>query len=78
MAVREYGERMDFSQLTNDELHNRYRVNHPTLEYIIDLLDAALGPKTKLSSTAVLTMFVLKSKYIFVYDFLLFFVMTMF
>jgi len=36
---------MDFAHLTNDELHKRYCVNHPTLAYIIAQLDAALAPK---------------------------------
>ncbi|KAH3727240.1 hypothetical protein DPMN_053170 [Dreissena polymorpha] len=37
---------MDYLHLTNDELQKKYRVNHPTLQYLIDQLDAALRPKT--------------------------------
>ncbi|KAH3736500.1 hypothetical protein DPMN_043070 [Dreissena polymorpha] len=44
MAVREYRERIDIAQLTNDDLYKRYRVNHATLAYIIAQLDAALAP----------------------------------
>ncbi|XP_052256779.1 uncharacterized protein LOC127861985 isoform X2 [Dreissena polymorpha] len=46
MAVREYRERIDIAQLTNDDLYKRYRVNHATLAYIIAQLDAALAPNT--------------------------------
>ncbi|KAH3711441.1 hypothetical protein DPMN_071110 [Dreissena polymorpha] len=46
MAVREYRERMDIAQLTNDVLYKRYRVNHTTLAYIIVQLDAALAPNS--------------------------------
>ena len=46
MAVREYRERIDIAQLTNDDLYKRYRVNHATLAYIIAHLDAALAPNT--------------------------------
>ncbi|KAH3782709.1 hypothetical protein DPMN_160628 [Dreissena polymorpha] len=46
MAVCEYRERMDFAQLTNDELYKRYCINHATLAHIIAQLDAALAPNT--------------------------------
>ena len=49
MAAREYHDRLDIEQLTNDQLLKRYRVNHATLAYIIAKLDAALAPRTSRS-----------------------------
>ena len=44
--ARRYQERLEYQDITNIDLHERYRVNHDVLTYICNEVDFMLRPQT--------------------------------
>ena len=44
--ARRYQERVEIQEISNIDLHERYRVNHDVLNYICNEVDLMIRPKT--------------------------------